>query len=111
MAAVPAQSLPVAAPSFVMTLVHDYAQKALTLAAAALAAHGATMADSQRDQFIQLGVSAALFLFSCAWTYVAAKVRTARLNAAIAAPAGMAAPPVTMDPIPNPVPANQGVAK
>jgi len=82
---------PAAPPPLVETLVHDYAQKALTMAAVALAAHGATMTSSQQDQFIQLGVSAALFVLSCAWTYLAARLRTQRLAAAIAAPAN---PPV-----------------
>lgn len=77
---------PPSAPPFLTTLIHDYAQKALTAAAVALAAHGAIQA-SQEDQFVQLGVSAALFGASCAWTYAAARVRAARLNAAIAAPA------------------------
>jgi len=70
-----------------VTLVHDLAQKALTTAAVALAAHGVTMTSSQKDQVIQLGVAAALYGLSIAWTYIAARVRTARLAAAIAAPA------------------------
>jgi len=81
---------PPGAPPFLTTLIHDYAQKALTAAAVALAAHGAIQA-SQEAQFVQLGVSAALFAASCAWTYAAARVRAARLAAALAAPA-VAAP-------------------
>jgi len=77
---------PTSAPPFVTTLIHDYAQKALTMAAVALAAHG-VIAASQEDQMIQLGVSGALFVFSVAWTYAAAALRTNRLAAAIAAPA------------------------
>lgn len=81
--AVPA---PTSAPPLLVTLIHDYAQKALTTAAVALAAHG-MIATSQEGQLIQLGVSGVLFVFSCAWTYAAAWLRTRRLAAAIAAPA------------------------
>ena len=77
---------PAAAPPFVTTLIHDYAQKALTMAAVVLAAHG-VIAASQEDQFVQLGVAGGLFVFSCAWTYAAAALRTHRLAAAIRAPA------------------------
>ncbi|MDQ2860239.1 MAG: hypothetical protein M3T55_05840 [Pseudomonadota bacterium] len=81
--AVPA---PTSAPPLLVTLIHDYAQKALTMGAVALAAHG-VIAASQEDQAVQLGVSGALFIFSVGWTYVAARFRTGQLKAAIAAPA------------------------
>jgi|GEM_PF-2901166 len=84
---------PPSAPPFLTTLIHDYAQKALTMAAVALAAHG-VIAASQEDQMIQLGVSGALFVFSCAWTYASAWLRTQRLKAAIAAPPVPAVSPV-----------------
>ena len=74
------------APPLLLTLIHDYAQKALTAGAVALAAHG-VIQSSQETQAVQLGVSAILFVTSCVWTYATAKFRTARLNAAIAAPA------------------------
>jgi hypothetical protein len=77
---------PTRAPPLLTALIHDFAQKALTAAAVALAAHG-VIAAGQEDQFVQIGLSAVLFGASCLWTYAAARVRTARLRAAIAAPA------------------------
>jgi hypothetical protein len=73
-------------PPLLAALIHDYAQKGLTAAAAALATHG-LIAAGQEAQFIQLGVSAVLFAVSCAWTLLAARLRASRLEAAIAAPA------------------------
>lgn len=100
---------PTAPPPILITLVHDYAQKALTMAAVALAAHGATMTSSQQDQLIQFGVSAALFGLSCLWTYLAAKTRASRLATAFAT-----VPPELLKQaqatVTIPVPANQGVA-
>ncbi len=79
-------ALPTTPPPLLAALVHDFAQKALTAAAVALAAHG-VIAASQEDQLVQLGVAAALFGASCGWTWLAARVRLARLKAALAAPA------------------------
>ena len=77
---------PTAPPPLVTTLAHDFAQKALTTLSATLATAGVLTGD-QQTQFVSLGVSLALFAVSCAWTFVAAKVRTSCLAAAIAAPA------------------------
>ncbi len=82
----PPAPMPISPPPLLAALVHDFAQKALTAAAAALAAHGA-IAVSQESQLVQLGVSAALFGASCGWTWLAARRRVARLEAALAAPA------------------------
>ncbi|MGI8840673.1 MAG: hypothetical protein ACR2F8_07840 [Caulobacteraceae bacterium] len=77
---------PPSAPPLLTALVHDFAQKALTAAAVALAAHG-LIAAAQEDQLVQIGVSAALFGASCGWTWLAARARLARLKAALAVPA------------------------
>ncbi len=74
---------PATAPPLLSALLHDFAQKALTAGAVALAAHG-VIAASQEDQLVQIGLSIGLFAFSCAWTFVAAKLRTQRLAAALA---------------------------
>lgn len=70
-----------ALPSFVTGLIHDYAQKALTAVATTLVGAGAISTD-QTAQFVQLGTGVALFVVSCAWTFIAAKVRAKRLAAA-----------------------------
>lgn len=83
-AGLPASQLTISVPALLVTLVHDYAQKALTTAAASLVTHGLITSD-QTSEFVQLGVGVALFVVSCAWTYIAGKVRTSRLAAAKAA--------------------------
>lgn len=68
-------------PAFVTGLLHDFAQKALTTAATALVGHGLITTD-QTAQFEQLGVGVVMFVASCAWTFIAAKVRAKRLAVA-----------------------------
>jgi len=77
---------PVTVPPFVETLVHDYAQKGLTILATAAAGNG-LIAGTQEGQVVSGGVAVVLLVASCAWTYVAARLRADTLRAAIAAPA------------------------
>jgi hypothetical protein len=77
---------PVTVPPLLETLLHDYAQKGLTILATAAAGNG-LIASTQEAQMVSDGVAIVLFGVSFAWTYLAAKLRVARLAAAIAQPA------------------------
>lgn len=78
----PDPAIPPAPPPLALQLVHDFAQKGLTTLAASLATGGVLSGD-QTTQFATIGSAVILYGFSCLWTIVAAKVRYARLKAAI----------------------------
>lgn len=59
-------------------IAHDVAQKLLTTAAASLAAKG-VLAPGNEGQFVDLGVSVALYVVSCGWTFAAAWVRRQKM--------------------------------
>lgn len=73
-------------PSLVTQLVRACAQKGLAAAATYLTAKGVLM-DGQGMQFIDLGMSGALWVASFVWTYVQEKSHNTRVKQALAAPA------------------------
>ena len=79
-------AIPITVPPLALTLVHDFAQKGLTVLATTAAGYG-LIATSQEAEVVSGGVAIALFVASCAWTYVAARLRAATLRAAIDQPA------------------------
>lgn len=64
-------------PTLLDRLAHDYAQKALTTAATALAAHG-VLTQTQGAEFTEVGVALAMYGLGVAWTFAAAMIRRSR---------------------------------
>ena len=84
-AAPPAQrpTVPVPVPTVAENMVRAYAQKALVVAALSLGAHGQPLSAGQQADFVSLGVGLALFVLSCAWTYIQETKAGALIDAAL----------------------------
>jgi hypothetical protein len=92
-------------PTWFQTLLNDYAQKGLTILATS--SLGVQLIPSSLEaKFVSGGVTVVLFIASCAWTYVAARIRRDTLKAAIVAPAAI---PVTSASLPATVAALRAV--
>lgn len=76
---------PVVIPTFAQTLLHSLAQKAVTMAAAALIANG-LIQPGQQDQFVSLGIGVLMFAGSVGWTWLRTRIDHKRLIAAAVAP-------------------------
>lgn len=67
-------------PPLAERLLHDFAQKALTTLATALAAHG-VLNQVQSQQFAEIGAGLVLYLAGCFWTVATAWWRQHREHA------------------------------
>ena len=88
---------PVVIPTFLSTLVHNYAQKGLTIAFTALIGYGLKLAPNEQVQITTLVLGAVGALASLAWTYLYSKFATVRLAAA----ANAGPPPVPVPALPQ----------